>query len=532
MQQKNIPGASLLKQGASLGILFALSFPLALSPLGNPFFSLVSSVLLLTLYSNAKLKIILLSTVSATILNLFWLPHGVFAFADENLGISFLVSCFAFFWLAIPFLVTAIVVAKIPPRLKIDRVYVTLTVYLFCYWLFDYPFRMPLVIGMLSFPSLFAFGGELFALTTLLLISATLIDSQLQLKQKLILCYFCLLPLSYFPEEKGSTNSYKVGLVQPATPMQTEINEKEQAKQSLQTLYQLTSRIVLDSPDLILWPESAVPYHSTKKLDTNYSKTFDALTGIYSQAIGASILYNELLETTTGQFNNMITLRTANGTKQYYAKQALFPLGETMPGLLRPLQQLFPNSSQFLAGMSGVSMQVPQKLRVKIDKAWQLKNMKALENPEGLPRREQNKNEGFSILPMLCFEGVSTELVKQSFLESKHPDLLVNLVNDNWFSFSWQRVQHAQLTRMRAAEHERPLVRLALGGKTEIYSDRGEPLESGFPLNRPFSKTFEIEIAKSSGISPYARHGLLPALCFLFCFFLLRTCVLRFDSQK
>ncbi len=75
------------------------------------------------------------------------------------------------------------------------------------------------------------------------------------------------------------------------------------------------------------------------------------------------------------------------------------------------------------------------------------------------------------LAPSICYEdafgSAQLDLVKRS-------DLLVNVTNDAWFGHSPARYQHLQISRMRALEADRYLLRAANDGVSAIIGPRGD----------------------------------------------------------
>ncbi len=92
--------------------------------------------------------------------------------------------------------------------------------------------------------------------------------------------------------------------------------------------------------------------------------------------------------------------------------------------------------------------------------------------------------------------------------------LLVNVTNDAWFGHSTARYQHLQISRMRALEAGRYLIRAANDGISAIIGPRGEVVARA-PEFAP--SVLRGEILPLSGLTPYARTGnhviVVLALC-------------------
>ncbi|MAZ41977.1 MAG: apolipoprotein N-acyltransferase [Flammeovirgaceae bacterium] len=466
---------------------------------------------------------LLITPVITIAIALFWLPEGIYNFAQGNFWITIFISVLAFLWLSLPIILASISYSFISKFL--NSYFIAAVIYLICYELLVYPFPTPLAMSLYSIPGIFAFGGELFGQVFLLFLAAILLSKNILNKRKYLLILSLLSSMLYSPE-LGRNKSVKIGLVQPAIEISNFENEKERSQQSLQRLYNLTSQLLPEKPKLIIWPESSVPYHSTNPKAQNYSITFDALTGIFSQGSGNAILYNELLPDSTREMKNAITLRQANGIKSHYFKQVLFPLGETLPSFLNLFSKYFPMASNFIPGKTTSTLQVMEAQNVQMDLSWQKSMSKALIEPETLPIRPVSSTPILSLMPLLCFEAAIPGLARESFNLSKiKPKVLVNMVNDSWFPSNWQREQHSMLARIRAMELNRPLIRAALGGKTVIYSGKGKATMEGIPLDKPTATSATLKVPLNPGDTLFSKYGNWVSIFFISVFLIfLRYC--------
>jgi apolipoprotein N-acyltransferase len=88
--------------------------------------------------------------------------------------------------------------------------------------------------------------------------------------------------------------------------------------------------------------------------------------------------------------------------------------------------------------------------------------------------------------------------------------MLVNVTNDAWFGRSTARYQHLQISRMRAMEAGRPMVRAANTGVSSVIDERG-----GIVATAP---EYEANVMRASlqprlGLTPYAVTGNWPLIC-------------------
>jgi apolipoprotein N-acyltransferase len=88
-------------------------------------------------------------------------------------------------------------------------------------------------------------------------------------------------------------------------------------------------------------------------------------------------------------------------------------------------------------------------------------------------------------------------------------DALVNVTNDAWFGHSSARYQHLQISRMRALEEGRYLIRAANDGVSALIGPHGEVVARA-PEFRPV--VLISNLTPLLGLTPYARVGNLPVV--------------------
>jgi len=199
--------------------------------------------------------------------------------------------------------------------------------------------------------------------------------------------------------------------------------------------------------DLIVWPESAVPKLEPLVQDyltmTNKAAALNnsaIITGIQNYDIGSKEYFNGLIvlgkkdqQSDVGQYYYQ--------THNRYYKHHLLPIGEFVPfgDLLRPLAPFF---------------NLPMSSFSRGD--YQQPNIRA---------------NGLNVLPLICFEIVFAEQLRANF--NNDTNLLLTVSNDAWFGDSHGPHQHLEITRMRALEFGRPILRATNNGVTAIIDHLG-----------------------------------------------------------
>ncbi len=120
--------------------------------------------------------------------------------------------------------------------------------------------------------------------------------------------------------------------------------------------------------------------------------------------------------------------------------------------------------------------------------------------------------KGQRIAPNICYEDLFGEEIGANFTEeSKAPTILLNVSNIAWFGDSLAIDEHLSISRMRALEFQRPMVRATNTGATVVIDYRGRVTHS---LPRLTRGVLVAEVEGRNGLTPYARwvshFGLMP----------------------
>lgn len=121
--------------------------------------------------------------------------------------------------------------------------------------------------------------------------------------------------------------------------------------------------------------------------------------------------------------------------------------------------------------------------------------------------------KGQMLAPDICYEDVFGEEIIESVRDSQQhgpgATILVNLSNLAWFGDSWALRQHLQISRMRALETARPMIRATNTGMTAAIAPNGEVRAVLDPMNKG---VLDVEVQGTTGLTPYVRWGNLPVL--------------------
>jgi apolipoprotein N-acyltransferase len=120
--------------------------------------------------------------------------------------------------------------------------------------------------------------------------------------------------------------------------------------------------------------------------------------------------------------------------------------------------------------------------------------------------------QGQRLAPNICYEDLFGEELGARFADAATaPTIFVNISNIAWFGDTVAIDQHLQISRMRALEFERPMIRATNTGATAIIDRFGRVTQS---LPRLTRGVLVGEVEGGTTLTPYARWvsrvGLLP----------------------
>ncbi|WP_137924965.1 apolipoprotein N-acyltransferase [Cupriavidus sp. 2SB] len=117
---------------------------------------------------------------------------------------------------------------------------------------------------------------------------------------------------------------------------------------------------------------------------------------------------------------------------------------------------------------------------------------------------------GIHVAPNICYEDLFGEEIAETLRNQPTPaNLLANVTNLAWFGDTIALDQHLQISRMRALEMRRPMLRATNTGMTAVVRPDGS-VQAALP-------TFEVgtlaaEVQGMQGLTPYIRWGNVPVL--------------------
>lgn len=246
--------------------------------------------------------------------------------------------------------------------------------------------------------------------------------------------------------EKPAARSLDVRIVQPAVDL-TEKWDTSVRDRIFATMMGLSAKAPEpghDRPQLILWPETSVPFLFTERPD--------ALPAIGEMLGDGQMLVAGVVREEGGSaagsryYNSVVAIDEKGEIVDAVDKVHLVPFGEYLPfaDLLGRfgLEQLVAGPMTFAAGNE--------------------------RHPIALPG-------GIRALPFICYEVIFPDLVA---VDATSAELIVNVTNDAWFGDTPGPYQHFRQAQIRAVENGVPLLRAANNGISAVVDPRGRIVDA------------------------------------------------------
>jgi apolipoprotein N-acyltransferase len=264
-----------------------------------------------------------------------------------------------------------------------------------------------------------------------------------------------------------------LALVQPSIP-QTMIWNPAEKTNRFAKLMQLSELALATKPDVLVWPEAALPELS--------EESFRAITNLvarhhvwmvfgaddYALKPGAP---RDSTQPADYQFFNAAFLLSPEGrVVSTYRKRHLVIFGEYIPlaDWLPFLKWFTPIQGGFTAGKEPVAFELAG-LRTgdsPSERGSATRSVPESSSPLRLTEPRSKLRAGM----LICFEDAIASVSRESAADA---DFLLNLTNDGWFGESAQQFQHAAHSVFRAVENRRPVIRCTNNGLTCYVDETG-----------------------------------------------------------
>ena len=218
-------------------------------------------------------------------------------------------------------------------------------------------------------------------------------------------------------------------------------------------------------PDLIVWPETAVPFYfgADEKLTAELMD--------FQKGLDAYLLFGAVTVKADGRLANSAILLGRGGPALYaYDKIHLVPFGEYVPlkGALFFIDKL----------AAGIGDYVPGKEHIKA------------QTPMG------------KFGTLICYEIIFPGLVRKFY--QKDGDFIVTITNDAWFGDTTGPYQHFSMAVLRAVENRKPVIRAANTGVSGFIDSSGRILKRSSLFQR---QALTENVHTDSTRSFYSRWG-------------------------
>lgn len=115
-----------------------------------------------------------------------------------------------------------------------------------------------------------------------------------------------------------------------------------------------------------------------------------------------------------------------------------------------------------------------------------------------------------TVAPNICYEDLFGEEIARTLRNQPQPaNILANVTNLAWFGDTIALDQHLQISRMRALETRRPMLRATNTGMTAVVAPDGAVQAR---LATFTNGTLSAQVQGTQGLTPYVRWGNLPVL--------------------
>jgi apolipoprotein N-acyltransferase len=261
-----------------------------------------------------------------------------------------------------------------------------------------------------------------------------------------------------------------VALLQPNIGWQEKWEPSERDSILYRTLNLAVTALHEGEPDLVVWPEAAVPgYFETRPDWLRDISTLSLATGVPHVVGALDVEWTEAEERPYEYYNAafLIDSSAPRGVHPVYRKRYLVPITERVPFLEPRWFDL-----EFFGGFSAGTAQ------------------RVFETSVGR----------FGVL--ICFESAFENLTRA--YRASGADFVVNMTNDSWFGRTSAPYQHAAHLVMRAIETRMGIARAANSGISGFV----DPFGRWHHQTSLFRETFTTgELVTSSSVPPYVRLG-------------------------
>lgn len=242
-----------------------------------------------------------------------------------------------------------------------------------------------------------------------------------------------------------------IRLVQPVIDQAAKMDDREKSA-VFEAHLALTTEAIKGSPekpDIIVWPETSVPFILTDNQDA-LTRIADVLDDNQVLVAGAVREEDAGAGLAPRYYNSILAIDGSGNIIGAADKVHLVPFGEYVPFERTFLEFGIEAVAQMPGGYSAAT------------------SHRLLELPGGQ-----------KLYPLICYEAIFPDEISD---DAESATALLNVTNDAWFGNTPGPYQHFQQARIRAVETGLPLIRSANNGISAFINSRGEII-SGLDLN-------------------------------------------------
>lgn len=234
----------------------------------------------------------------------------------------------------------------------------------------------------------------------------------------------------------ATAKKVRVGVVHDYSPRRL---SGAQRFQRLRDHLAITDELRLRNAQFVVWSETVI-----STMNSPGSRGVDLGRSLRAD-IHVPLITGAMVDDTNNSYNSALSADSAGYVGGRYDKQELFAIGEYIPlGDVFPrIYEFFPYSSRLTRGT------IPDPLTIL----------------------------GHNITAVICYEDMLPGHTNRLVYESK-PGLLVALSNDAWFANSNVPRLHFALSRLRAVEHRRYMIRATNAGVSAVIDPTGRVVAS------------------------------------------------------
>lgn len=251
-----------------------------------------------------------------------------------------------------------------------------------------------------------------------------------------------------------SDSTVNIRVVQPNFPQELYASHT----QKLANLSQLVKLSILPSKstlDYIIWPEGAMDMPVTSSAIVDFTSFLHPHAYLLTGAIRVNEerFFSEI-------WNSVFAINRQGKIVEFYDKVHLVPFGEYIP---------FKSILQFTKITEGV-----------------------LDFSSGVHIKSSNlPNQSAQFVPLICYEAYFAEDINRI---ATPYDFMINFTNDAWYGSSSGPYQHLAMSKIRAIEQGKPMVRVAKTGISAVINEYGMIINE-IRLNQ--QGVIDVKLAKS-----------------------------------